>query len=100
MGFIIMKRLALGKEVAKLEIMVLKRLVVDLVMFVPVAVVMLVPMTPFGTAYVLNFLKKTFPDYFPSPFCGNRVALARAWRAVQRRQLDASWHSWWQVGYS
>ena len=74
---------ASGKTLRPREVGALRRTGRDTLSFVPMIVIMVAPLTPWGHVLVFSFLQKYFPEFFPSQFSTQRQELFRKYERLK-----------------
>ena len=59
------------------EVRTLRRTTKDIATFIPVVIILIIPLTPVGHVFVFSFIQRFFPDFFPSPFTERRQNLMK-----------------------
>mmetsp|Transcript_34268 Transcript_34268/g.80079 ORF Transcript_34268/g.80079 Transcript_34268/m.80079 type:complete len:1006 (+) Transcript_34268:117-3134(+) len=87
---LLLERTGGGRTLSKTESTLLRRTAWDLVLFLPLAIIIIAPLTPIGTACVISIFKRMFPTWVPTSFRRRRLQLIRNWRAVRQRIPNSS----------
>ena len=67
----------------------LRRTLKDLFVFVPFAIILIIPLTPVGHVLIFGFIQRYFPGFFPSQFNARRQDLVKRYEQL-RAQLTAA----------
>lgn len=59
------------------------RTVKDIVTFIPVVIILIIPMTPVGHVLVFGAIQRFFPDFFPSCFTEQRQNLLQLYETTE-----------------
>ena len=74
---------ATGKTLRAREVGALRRTARDTLSFVPMIIIMVAPITPWGHVAVFSFLQRYFPEFFPSQFNSQRQSLFRKYETLK-----------------
>ncbi|KAK9821246.1 hypothetical protein WJX74_000565 [Apatococcus lobatus] len=82
-------RAALGTTLKPREVAAIRRTVVDVLTFVPFAIILIAPITPVGHVLVFSFLQRYFPGFFPTQFTTRRQELMTRYEELKKQLLEA-----------
>ena len=68
-----------GTTLKPREVAAIRRTVMDVLTFVPFAIILIAPITPVGHVLVFSFLQRYFPGFFPTQFTTRRQELMTRW---------------------
>jgi hypothetical protein len=65
----------------------------DIVTFIPVVIILIIPLTPIGHVLVFGAIQRFFPDFFPSCFTEQRQNLLSLYESTEYTEvkIDESW---------
>ena len=66
----------------------LRRTTKDIATFVPVVIILIIPLSPVGHVFVFSFIQRFFPDFFPSPFTERRQNLMKMYNALEKKEEE------------
>jgi len=81
--FSLLVRAVQGATLKPRERLLLKRTVSDIVTFIPVVVILIVPITPVGHVLVFGAIQRFFPGFFPSCFTEQRQNLLQLYETTE-----------------
>mmetsp|Transcript_28809 Transcript_28809/g.49021 ORF Transcript_28809/g.49021 Transcript_28809/m.49021 type:complete len:664 (-) Transcript_28809:113-2104(-) len=65
------------------EVRTLRRTIKDTITFIPVVIILLIPLTPIGHVLVFGAIQRVFPDFFPSCFTERRQNLLELYESTE-----------------
>ncbi|KAL7537374.1 hypothetical protein ACHAXR_007772 [Thalassiosira sp. AJA248-18] len=65
------------------EVRTLRRTFKDTITFIPVVIILLIPLTPIGHVLVFGAIQRVFPDFFPSCFTERRQNLLELYESTE-----------------
>mmetsp|Transcript_28855 Transcript_28855/g.52729 ORF Transcript_28855/g.52729 Transcript_28855/m.52729 type:complete len:652 (-) Transcript_28855:96-2051(-) len=65
------------------EVRTLRRTFKDTITFIPVVIILLIPLTPIGHVFVFGAIQRVFPDFFPSCFTERRQNLLELYESTE-----------------
>ena len=71
-----------GTTLSQREARTLRRTGKDLLTLIPVTIILIIPLTPFGHVLVFSFIQRIFPDFFPSTYTERRQNLMKIYEAI------------------
>ena len=77
------------------EVRTLRRTVKDIVTFIPVIIILLIPLSPVGHVLVFGAIQRFFPDFFPSCFTEQRQNLLQLYENTEYSEVQINEN--WQV---
>ena len=60
----------------------LRRTTKDIATFVPVVIILIIPLSPVGHVFVFSFIQRFFPDFFPSQFTESRQNIMSMYSSI------------------
>ena len=63
----------------------LRRTTKDIATFVPVVIILIIPLSPVGYVFVFSFIQRFFPDFFPSAFTESRQNVMSMYSSITSR---------------
>lgn len=75
------------------EVRTLRRTFKDVVTFIPVVIILIIPLTPVGHVLVFGAIQRFFPDFFPSCFSERRQNLFSLYESTEYTDItiDENW---------
>ena len=67
----------------------------DIVTFIPVVIILIIPLSPVGHVLVFGAIQRFFPDFFPSVFTEQRQNLLSLYESTEYTELSIEEN--WQV---
>ncbi|RWR73477.1 hypothetical protein CKAN_00175900 [Cinnamomum micranthum f. kanehirae] len=86
---ILQKRIS-GHKLTKREMKKLKRVLNDIISVVPVAILMLIPVSAIGHAAILAAIKKYLPSLIPSPYSSERLDVIKQLKRTKKMDIQSS----------
>eukprot|EP00571_Detonula_confervacea_P012613 CAMPEP_0172311194 /NCGR_PEP_ID=MMETSP1058-20130122/14101_1 /TAXON_ID=83371 /ORGANISM="Detonula confervacea, Strain CCMP 353" /LENGTH=630 /DNA_ID=CAMNT_0013024295 /DNA_START=350 /DNA_END=2242 /DNA_ORIENTATION=+ len=77
------------------EVRTLRRTFKDTITFIPVVIILVIPMTPIGHVLVFGAIQRVFPDFFPSCFTERRQNLLELYESTEYSALTIN-ETWQQ----
>ena len=77
------------------EVRTLRRTVKDIFTFIPVIIILLIPLSPVGHVLVFGAIQRFFPDFFPSCFTEQRQNLLQLYENTEYSEVQINEN--WQV---
>mmetsp|Transcript_21237 Transcript_21237/g.43613 ORF Transcript_21237/g.43613 Transcript_21237/m.43613 type:complete len:724 (+) Transcript_21237:279-2450(+) len=65
------------------EVRTLRRTFKDMITFIPVVIILLIPLSPIGHVLVFGAIQRVFPDFFPSCFTERRQNLLELYESTE-----------------
>ena len=65
------------------EVRTLRRTIKDTITFIPVVIILLIPLSPIGHVLVFGAIQRVFPDFFPSCFTERRQNLLELYESTE-----------------
>jgi len=59
----------------------------DIITFIPVVIILLIPLTPVGHVFVFGAIQRFFPDFFPSCFSERRQNMLQLYESTEYSEL-------------
>lgn len=94
----LVNRAAQGYTLKPREVRTIRRTFKDVITFIPVVIILIIPMTPIGHVFVFGAIQRFFPEFFPSCFTEQRQNLLELYESAEFTQLRISLN--WKVSYS
>lgn len=69
------------------EVRTLRRSFKDIITFIPVVIILLIPLTPIGHVLVFGAIQRVFPDFFPSCFTETRQNLLELYESTEYTEV-------------
>ena len=69
--------------IAKLTYFYHRRTFKDIITFIPVIIILIIPLTPVGHVLVFGAIQRFFPDFFPSCFTEQRQNLLKLYETTE-----------------
>merc|ERR1712232_1265700 len=71
----------------------LRRTFKDIITFIPVVIILIIPLSPVGHVFVFGAIQRFFPDFFPTCFSERRQNLLQLYESTEYSELtiDESW---------
>mmetsp|Transcript_11541 Transcript_11541/g.17637 ORF Transcript_11541/g.17637 Transcript_11541/m.17637 type:complete len:664 (+) Transcript_11541:150-2141(+) len=75
------------------EVRTLRRTIKDTITFIPVVIILLIPLSPIGHVLVFGAIQRVFPDFFPSCFTERRQNLLELYESTEYSAvtIDETW---------
>eukprot|EP00559_Dactyliosolen_fragilissimus_P005294 CAMPEP_0184862662 /NCGR_PEP_ID=MMETSP0580-20130426/7086_1 /TAXON_ID=1118495 /ORGANISM="Dactyliosolen fragilissimus" /LENGTH=771 /DNA_ID=CAMNT_0027360615 /DNA_START=23 /DNA_END=2338 /DNA_ORIENTATION=- len=75
------------------EVQTLRRTFKDIITFIPVVIILIIPLSPVGHVFVFGAIQRFFPDFFPSCFTERRQNLLSLYESTEFKALtiDENW---------
>ena len=75
------------------EVRTLRRTFKDVITFIPVIIILIIPLSPVGHVFVFGAIQRFFPDFFPSCFTERRQNLLSLYESAEFSKLtiDENW---------
>uniref|UniRef100_A0A7S2P2A4 Letm1 RBD domain-containing protein n=2 Tax=Leptocylindrus danicus TaxID=163516 RepID=A0A7S2P2A4_9STRA len=75
------------------EVRTLRRTFKDIITFIPVVIILIIPLSPVGHVFVFGAIQRFFPDFFPTCFSERRQNLLQLYESTEYSELtiDESW---------
>ena len=75
------------------EVRTLRRTFKDVITFIPVIIILIIPLSPVGHVFVFGAIQRFFPDFFPSCFTERRQNLLSLYESTEFSKLtiDENW---------
>jgi len=75
------------------EVRTLRRTIKDTITFIPVVIILIIPLTPIGHVLVFGAIQRVFPDFFPSCFTERRQNLLELYESTEYSAvtIDETW---------
>jgi hypothetical protein len=77
------------------EVRTLRRTFKDVITFVPVVIILIIPLTPIGHVLIFGAIQRFFPDFFPSCFTERRQNLLSLYESTEYSDITIEEN--WQV---
>ena len=70
-----------------------RRTIKDTITFIPVVIILIIPLTPIGHVLVFGAIQRVFPDFFPSCFTERRQNLLELYESTEYSAvtIDETW---------
>lgn len=74
-------------------VLLLRRTFKDTITFIPVVIILLIPLSPIGHVLVFGAIQRVFPDFFPSCFTERRQNLLELYESTEYSAvtIDETW---------
>jgi len=69
------------------EVRTLRRTIRDVITFIPVVIILIIPLTPIGHVLVFGAIQRFFPDFFPSCFTERRQNLLQLYESTEYSEI-------------
>jgi len=69
------------------EVRTLRRTIRDIVTFIPVVIILIIPLSPIGHVLVFGAIQRFFPDFFPSCFTERRQNLLQLYESTEYSEI-------------
>jgi len=79
----LINRAAQGYTLKPREVRTLRRTFKDIITFIPVVIILLIPLSPVGHVLVFGAIQRFFPDFFPSCFTEQRQNLLQLYETAE-----------------
>ncbi len=79
------------------EVRTLRRTFKDVITFIPVVIILIIPLTPVGHVLVFGAIQRFFPDFFPSCFTESRQNLFSLYESTEYSEFTIEEN--WQVSF-
>merc|ERR1711957_589857 len=76
-------RASQGYTLKPREVRTLRRTFKDTITFIPVVIILIIPITPIGHVLVFGAIQRVFPDFFPSCFTERRQNLLELYELTE-----------------
>jgi len=86
-AFTLILRAAGGYTLKPREVRNLRRTFKDLITFVPVVIILVIPLTPVGHVLVFGAIQRVFPEFFPTCFREERQNLLQLYETTEYSEL-------------
>mmetsp|Transcript_0 Transcript_0/g.1 ORF Transcript_0/g.1 Transcript_0/m.1 type:complete len:674 (-) Transcript_0:72-2093(-) len=75
------------------EVRTLRRTFKDVITFIPVVIILIIPLTPVGHVFVFGAIQRFYPDFFPSCFTERRQNLLALYETTEYSAftIDENW---------
>lgn len=75
------------------EVRTLRRTFKDIITFIPVVVILIIPLSPVGHVFVFGAIQRFYPDFFPTCFSERRQNLLLLYESTEYSELtiDENW---------
>mmetsp|Transcript_20806 Transcript_20806/g.30566 ORF Transcript_20806/g.30566 Transcript_20806/m.30566 type:complete len:700 (-) Transcript_20806:55-2154(-) len=75
------------------EVRTLRRTFKDVITFIPVVIILLIPLSPVGHVLVFGAIQRVYPDFFPSCFTESRQNLLELYESTEYTEvtIDETW---------
>lgn len=75
------------------EVRTLRRTFKDVITFIPVVIILIIPLTPVGHVLVFGAIQRFYPDFFPSCFTESRQNLFSLYESTEYSEftIDENW---------
>merc|ERR1712176_240313 len=80
-------RAAQGVTLKPREVRTIRRTFKDLITFIPVVIILVIPLTPVGHVLVFGAIQRVFPDFFPSCFREDRQNLLKLYETTEYSEV-------------
>lgn len=72
----------------------LRRTFKDIITFIPVVIILIIPLSPVGHVLVFGAIQRFFPDFFPSCFTERRQNLLNLYESTEYTEvtIDETWN--------
>jgi len=89
----LINRAAQGYTLKPREVRTLRRTFKDIITFIPVVIILLIPLSPVGHVLVFGAIQRFFPDFFPSCFTEQRQNLLQLYENAEYSEvsIDENW---------
>lgn len=79
------------------EVRTLRRTFKDVITFIPVVIILIIPLSPVGHVLVFGAIQRFFPDFFPSCFTESRQNLLSLYESTEYSEFTIEEN--WQVSF-
>lgn len=76
-------RAAQGVTLKPREVRTIRRTFKDVITFIPVLIIWIIPITPLGHALVFGAIQRFYPEFFPSPYTEQRQNLLQLYETTE-----------------
>ncbi|KAJ0986095.1 hypothetical protein J5N97_004451 [Dioscorea zingiberensis] len=88
--FILTRKLLCGRKLTRKERKKIFRTFIDIICIIPVAILMLLPVTAIGHAVILAAIKKHMPNLIPSAFSAQRLDVVKQLTRAKKMKVQSS----------
>lgn len=81
--FSLVGRAAQGVTLKPREVRTIRRTFKDIITFIPVVIILIIPLSPVGHVLVFGAIQRVFPDFFPSCFTEQRQNLLQLYETTE-----------------
>lgn len=81
--FSLIGRAAQGVTLKPREVRTIRRTFKDVITFIPVVIILIIPLSPIGHVLVFGAIQRVFPDFFPSCFTEQRQNLLQLYETTE-----------------
>jgi len=64
-----------------------RRTIKDIITFIPVVIILIIPLSPVGHVFVFGAIQRFFPDFFPTCFSERRQNLLQLYESTEYSEL-------------
>mmetsp|Transcript_46934 Transcript_46934/g.69458 ORF Transcript_46934/g.69458 Transcript_46934/m.69458 type:complete len:697 (+) Transcript_46934:227-2317(+) len=83
----LISRAAQGYTLKPREVRTLRRTFKDTITFIPVIIILIIPLSPVGHVFVFGAIQRFFPDFFPSCFTERRQNLLELYESTEYSEV-------------